>query len=763
MVLNRWDKPFFVFLFLFLMIIPGVTGCLPVQETPVAPIPTELHPEAVPLEFATIVFNLIIPDALPQSDVIYIDVLDEVTGLTFNPKRTQLNQVDSTHYSITLTVIKGAVIKYRYYREGGFTAIEKKTDGSNVRYRMAYAASEQEYVNDYLASWGDNEYAGKTGTLSGFVKDGITAMPVADILICAGGYQTFTDANGQFVLDGLMPGTHNIAAYAIDGSYLPFVQGAAIVEDLDTPAQILLRSTPIVNLTFLVTPPQEAIGAPVRMAGNLYQTGNMFADLAGGVNALASRMPILAETSDGKLMLILQLHSGTYFTYKYTLGDGLWNAEQSDTQPFVLREMIVPEKDTFIEDTILRWSQPGIEPFTFQVSTPSASPQDESLSIQFNPFSWTEPIPMWSLGGNQWLYILFSPLDIIDTVEYRYCRNDHCEETKYDATTTSFSKTQPNRLIIDIIPTWINWQPEPVPTSVIASNIPKKGAAYLTGFALSPINRHDQLPQFSKAITDSTKIGGNFFLLTLPHDIVQTANHVRFVQPSGQRFFVREIEYISDTAHSLNSLAGISPTIRFDKNQIYDLDEAEWFAELSRTAISYAHIAEVARLDTLVLSHDLLFRFLQQNESISMVESLVSEVRAVYSGNLAYQLAVDEIPTHSTAFLNRFDSIIVIIDESSFDQNDLALTQQAISDLLTQNIALLRDNVSANIIMAIAPSQAQVSFFNLSLKSIITQEWVDGIIINDYYPWLATNDMPTSIYAKPAMDVVWYWYAGVKQ
>ena len=33
---------------------------------------------------------------------------------------------------------------------------------------------------------------------------------------------------------------------------------------------------------------------------------------------------------------------------------------------------------------------------------------------------------MWPRGNNQWVYQLYSPLNMLGDFEYRYCRNDQC-------------------------------------------------------------------------------------------------------------------------------------------------------------------------------------------------------------------------------------------------------------------------------------------------------------------------------------------------
>ena len=87
---------------------------------------------------------------------------------------------------------------------------------------------------------------------------------------------------------------------------------------------------------------------------------------------------------------------------------------------------MVPETNTIIEDNVDSWSTGSKGPIIFDIAVPSSTPQEDIVSIQFNPYGWTEPIPMWNLGDNHYAYILFSPLNVLERFGYRYCRNDQC-------------------------------------------------------------------------------------------------------------------------------------------------------------------------------------------------------------------------------------------------------------------------------------------------------------------------------------------------
>ena len=118
-----------------------------------------------------------------------------------------------------------------------------------------------------------------------------TNAPIPGLLMTANEIQTFTNADGTYNLEGIPTGTHNMVAYSLDGSYHTFQQGANVEANLNTPAPLKLTPSHFVNITFNVSVPADVVGAPLRMSGNLYQLGNTFADLAGGVNSVASRMP----------------------------------------------------------------------------------------------------------------------------------------------------------------------------------------------------------------------------------------------------------------------------------------------------------------------------------------------------------------------------------------------------------------------------------------------------------------------------------------
>jgi hypothetical protein len=310
------------------------------------------------LEVTDITFQVQLPENTPAGETIFLSVLDEVTGLALNPEYHPMEanegQSEGTNsseqiYSINLPFKTGSVIKYRYERQAGSAQVaEHFTDSSPVRYRL-YQVNGPTTVVDIVSQWTDTLYSGSTGRIMGEAIDVDTGQGIPNLLIEAGGAQTISDSNGSFVIEGLPPGIHNLIGYALDGSY------------------------------------------------KIHQLGNTFANLSGGISTLAVKMPTLNPLSDGRYELTLSLPVGADIRYKYTLGDGFWNAEHNMAGDYRLRQFIVPEKDVKIEDEIETWSSGMSSTIVFDLNVPTETPSSDFVSIQFKPlFGWTESIPNMS-------------------------------------------------------------------------------------------------------------------------------------------------------------------------------------------------------------------------------------------------------------------------------------------------------------------------------------------------------------------------------
>jgi hypothetical protein len=297
------------------------------------PVPTAAPPPTVEISQATqvattpqveITFRAQIPPETPLDQTVVLKIMEEVSGLAFNAQTYDMQLEDNQHYSTTLYFQSGSVIKYRYARRApNVETQEHVSDGRPVRYRL-YNAISSGVVDDVISRWTDSSFQGPTGRIQGQITDQTNGQPVPNILIDAGGIQALSASDGSFLIEGLPPGVHNLVVYAMDGGYHTFQQGAKIAADSTTPAQIFIEPAPLQEVTFKVKVPAGTIPVvPLRIAGNLYQLGNTFADLSGGISTVAARMPILSPQPDGRYAVTLTLPAGADVRYFYTLGDGI--------------------------------------------------------------------------------------------------------------------------------------------------------------------------------------------------------------------------------------------------------------------------------------------------------------------------------------------------------------------------------------------------------------------------------------------------------
>ena len=454
-----------------------LAGCQVLQTTPAIRTPTggataNLTPTPTASFQALVTFQVKVPENTPAASGVVITILDEVTGLPFNTTSYKMNPTGSNLYEIMLPFPLNSLVNYRYELGGSPRTSEYTPQGEPARSRECLVPG-PETVQDVVSAWKDQPFSGQTGTLEGEVLDAGDQSPVSGAIVSAGGQRATTLSDGSFIIDHLPPGIHNVVVTTPDGATQAFQQGAKVAAGQITEAKIPVEKSQQVSVTFLVKPPKENIvGLPIRMAGNIAILGDTFTDLAGGGSVQASREPLLAQKPDGTYSLTLKLPAGYDLHYKYTLGDGFWNAELTGDGKFQVRELTVPDHDVEIQDAIQTWRSPKFGPVTFDVQAPANTGPGDVVSIQFDPYVWMEPLPMWSMGGNRWIYILFGPEQLLGQVKYRFCRNDQCDlANQANDSSMIFTPTEKPQSIQKQISSWTALQGGTLPAWAAAVEI----------------------------------------------------------------------------------------------------------------------------------------------------------------------------------------------------------------------------------------------------------------------------------------------------
>lgn len=749
---------------------------------------------------------------LQEDDSLALDLVDEIRGIPNNITRFNMTRIDDLHYHVIISVIYGSNVSYRYTKIGIITQSEVTVVGNAVRYRF-FHVGETFQVKDFISGWTENDYPGFVGDLNGTIFEEGSGVPIGDVLICIAGYQTFSDSLGKFSISNIPEGTHTFVGFAIDGSYKVFQQNIQIIHEIDTKVFIELTKLKEVSVKFIVNSPQGYENAPIRIAGNLYQLGNTFADLNSGINLLASRMPVLTELTNGKYFVELKLHEGNDLHYVYTQGDGFWNTEKGLDDNKGYRQIIIPDEDTTIYDTIENWQNDAFQSLNFSLTVPENTPSNDIITIQFGTESWLEPIPMVFTGNYQWNFSLFTPYPVSTSLNYRFCRNYSCDlfASETGIMVMDQSLTPENNSVEVNISDWPTWSPENSPPTIFASDIPKKEDDYLAGIEFLPDDRPPYLENYLKILEDLKEKGITTVIIHPSRSFEQSNKNSSIYLDPRSDLLIHDIIEINTMVDSIDMNLILSPIFESNSEQIFissynsniSPENIGLKGQYRQIILSYAQLASNLNEEDYIIDLS-LYGYSNPQESKSEVffknlalqelPNLIAEVKSIYSGQVICSLPLNYLDVFPSDLLNTCDAL--------YFQIDLALSQPASFEEVKNHIGLILDEKISPLFGAnpkpvyigfSAPSIAQEGssdlmqtngkiiypqnlgsfsgevnleyqalIYNAFMNEIIEREWIKGMVARSFYAPLKLTDASISINGKPAMDVLWYWYTGIK-
>jgi hypothetical protein len=522
----------------------------------------------------------------------------------------------------------------------------------------------------------------------------------------------------------------------------------------------------------------------------LYQLGNTFATLSGGVSSLALNMPVLSALPDGRYTLTLSLPVGADIRYKYTLGDGFWNAEHTSTGEFRLRQIVIPNHNVLVEDKIESWYVGAPNAITFDVTVPPNTPIDDFIAIQFNPvFGWTEPIPMWSLGNNRWAYILYSPLNLPGNFNYRYCRNSQCGYADDALTPGLYGQGRPVKIsttpqiIKDQVPEWASFFPTSL--EIPTAEIEPRGVETWAGVEFLPNYHPSWRARLSKSLDNIQEMGANWLVLspTWTFGLNPPGNTPPVLEnlPGPDMSWFDLLNFIqAGRARNLN--IALNPTSRF----LVDSDEwwqsaprdyswwVAWFDQFHNFALHHANLAARSGASALILGGDWLDPALPGGKladgSTSNVPSdaeqrwrdMIAGIRAQYQGKLLWAMTPQEV-LNPPAFLNMVDGVYLLWSLPAEWQTPNVDLEKELAAWLDSTLKPFQASLNKPLILSVtypaSPDlQTQYDAYRLLLLAVNSRSWISGFVTRDYYPPAALTDQTASVNGKPSSDLLGYWF-----
>lgn len=794
----------------------------PTFSTTPSPPAVPSGPTPTPQPRAEVRFTTRLPDPLAAGEVLAISVVDEVTGIALNAVDYQMTAVDATTYTTTLTIPDHAIIKYRYIRRGSSRIVEDTNADTPIRYRIVYVSGPTQII-DTVSSWSDKPANTLSGNIFGTIVNADNGAPIPGILVTAGGAQMLTDSAGRFELIGLRGGDHNLVAYALDGGFQTFQQGAMVAANQATPVQVQMKPAQLVNVIFTVSVPTSTQkGVPLRLAGNLLQLGNTFSDLPGGLSTVADRMPVLTPLPDGRYSVSLYLPIGAHIQYKYTLGDGFWNSEFTSAGTYATRDLIIPGQNITIEDVVQSWQAGPNGPILFEVTVPQDTPTGDVVYIQFNPYGWTPPIPMWSEGNNKWAYKLYGPLNIVGSFGYRYCRNAQCSSADDSQTAGDnargriVSPSLAPQDITDTVKQWTWAQTAPSPT-IISATIPSRGTGFFAGVEFQ--SYYDpSTPTFNSAALQNVQAIGSNWVVYTPSWTYSRSNPLSFSSVPGRNEFWSDTSAEVAQARALNINVALFPQPRFQTTADDFWNSAprdatwwdNWFSHYRAFVDNYADMASLSGAQAIVLGGDWIVPALPSGrladgsgsgvpaDAETRWINIIGEVRQHFRGNVLFALPyTNQDVVTPVNILKNTDGVyllwfVKLSDSGNASKADM-MTEAG--RLLDDNIAPAQSQINKPFIIALAyPSasssatgcipngsggcfdwtalnrpnadlsnvnldmQQQLDIYDALFNAINARSWVSGFVSRGYFEPVALQDKSASVHGKPAADLLWYWF-----
>jgi hypothetical protein len=293
---------------------------------------------------------------------------------------------------------------------------------------------------------------------------------------------------------------------------------------------------------------------------------------------------------------------------------------------------------------------------------------------------------MWHLGGQRWAYILYSPLDMLSKLGYRYCRAGQCGHADDARTPGVFTSGQvvetaenPQGLP-DEIPGWA-WLEDDISNPVDLTSIAAKprGTDFIAGVEIQERHHPSWGTLFPSTLDNILSLGANWAVLTPSWTFTRTDPPV--LEPvAGQDALWQETAAFIRQAKVKNIHIALRPVAHFPtamaewwRSTPRDFSWwVSWFGRYKDFAIHHADLAEKYSVPLLILGGEWMSPAMPGAEmpgdgpsgvppdADKRYRELIQEVRSHYGGKIAWAITYPQDILNPPGFLAEVDMLYVL-------------------------------------------------------------------------------------------------------
>ncbi|MBZ5636170.1 MAG: carboxypeptidase regulatory-like domain-containing protein [Acidobacteriia bacterium] len=480
-----------------------------------------------PTAFMTI--QVQVPSNTPAGDTIWV-----FGGQFFNifSPRVPMSRVPATSntWQATISAPAGTIFRYYFARNSDYSKLESYAPFWPQGYSIGPGLYQQQSplrellvtngttIRETVAAWADTPpLQGSTGTIAGAITDK-AGNPLTGLWISAGPHQTFSDADGNYQMQGVPAGPCTITVRSENGEYGAVNLSVNIAANGTTTQNITVTAQPMSSVTFNVTVPATTpAGAVPHLFGDTYRLGMV--EIA-AQSPDTTRYADMAPVAGQQWSYTAQLGNGTCVNYLYTLGDNIFNFENQ--QSVIVTRALCVNGPTTVNDTVAAWRSPTQVAVTLTATSPTGA--EDTLYVAADTGFGSTSVKMWPTGPGTATYTLY--VNRNTTLKYRYFRNTDLETgveiigkdsdpPPYRSVTVGSSDLTIN----DTIHAWRNQMLEPALTSAtsgITGTVAPRAEPFQTGIFIVDYWRASWMPLVAPTMSRIKSINARWAMIAVP-------------------------------------------------------------------------------------------------------------------------------------------------------------------------------------------------------------------------------------------------------